>query len=157
MENSSTEEVADLKPCPFNCKTGLLKVYRLPDSDSRHIYCSACNSAGPWGDTYEEAARLWNTRSEEVETLRTENAEAVAGSLAMTGPLEVGSEVYINPAWCRCGRGGVCRVSRVGGYAGVRLIQLEGGATHYGQHYLLGNQTRWRSMYTRARAHQPYA
>jgi hypothetical protein len=60
-----TTETPVLKPCPFGCKIdSLLEVYQLPDSPSRRIYCLGCDGSGPWGDTYEEAVRLWNTRAD---------------------------------------------------------------------------------------------
>jgi hypothetical protein len=54
-----------LLPCPFGtnfCRVGDLRVYELPDSPSRHVFCGACNSCGPWGEGVEEAYRMWNTR-----------------------------------------------------------------------------------------------
>lgn len=48
--------------CPFGCVGGELGLYQLPDSNSRHVFCKTCGASGPWGETNEEAERLWNER-----------------------------------------------------------------------------------------------
>lgn len=49
--------------CPFGCIGGKLGLYQLPDSNSRHVFCETCGASGPWGETNEEAERLWNERT----------------------------------------------------------------------------------------------
>lgn len=44
--------------CLF-CGKDKLRIYRLPDSKSLHVFCDACGAAGPWGDTVEEALTLY--------------------------------------------------------------------------------------------------
>lgn len=44
--------------CLF-CGKCKLRIYHLPDSQSRHVFCDACGAAGPWGDTSEEARALY--------------------------------------------------------------------------------------------------
>lgn len=44
--------------CLF-CKKDKLRMYRLPDSESRHLFCDECGAAGPWGETPEEARALY--------------------------------------------------------------------------------------------------
>lgn len=45
--------------CLF-CGKDRLRMYQLPDSESRHVFCDACGAAGPWGDTHEEARSLYS-------------------------------------------------------------------------------------------------
>lgn len=44
--------------CLF-CGKDKLRIYWLPDSKSRHVFCDGCGAAGPWGDTTEEALTLY--------------------------------------------------------------------------------------------------
>lgn len=44
--------------CLF-CGKDKLRICRLPDSKSRHVFCDGCGAAGPWGDTVEEALTLY--------------------------------------------------------------------------------------------------
>lgn len=49
---------SELGRCLF-CRKDKLRIYRLPDSPSRHVFCDGCGASGPWGDTYEEAVSLY--------------------------------------------------------------------------------------------------
>lgn len=48
--------------CVF-CGRHRLRMYHLPDSPSRHVFCDGCGAAGPWGDSSEEAVSLYAVRS----------------------------------------------------------------------------------------------
>lgn len=44
--------------CVF-CGKYKLRMYHLPDSQSRHVFCDGCGAAGPWGETAKEALTLY--------------------------------------------------------------------------------------------------
>lgn len=62
IELSTPNGLRRLEPCPFACVNAELGLYQLPDSDSRHVFCRTCGATGPWGDSDQEAERLWNKR-----------------------------------------------------------------------------------------------
>lgn len=65
IHNTGPEEAetasGELKPCPFVCDGD--DIHLVNNAGHAFVRCACCDSDGPSGDTAEEAARLWNTRT----------------------------------------------------------------------------------------------
>jgi len=54
-------------PCPFcGIKNDFSEIFNIKGSDEFHVICTNCSSAGPYGETEQEAIKLWNKRIKNI-------------------------------------------------------------------------------------------